>query len=272
METPDLSRQTNFIIVVQSPGDIFAIENSVEEAQAYLDKYTDRKAVVVSTRYINNNIRQIAYNQVQTFKKGEMRLVKENASDPETSKTVLDFTKNGLVILHDVPLYSETLQKYLDSENRGLDLILHQTSIDIPKVVLDYINAEVDNINKNYLENKPYKLRKNIFLRLHADEKFVFNKETLIAFMQKFGQETGYLLFLCQFILLRKKIEYRRAIENECAKEQEKFEDFIDPYYFKRDSSNFIYLNVFTKQIRGADQDFLIMCQEEIAKHLKEEQ
>jgi hypothetical protein len=269
----ELIRQTSYIIAVNQASDAFAIENSIDEAEAYVEKFPLRKAVIVSDIYRNKRFDKIAYNQVQTFKKGTIRIVdkKNNENKNEVLQSVCTNLKNGLVIIHNQPVTGDILKEILYKENKGQDVIIHRNQIVLHPIEVQYINEQINLINTNGHEKAHIPL-KAIYLRLHCIDAFQFNKGKLMELIESFGQEMGYLLFLCQFILFRKRDEYRKLLDHECKENGEQFETFIDPYYFKKESSNFVYLNILKQEIVGADIDFLQQCQAEIVEILQTEQ
>lgn len=264
-------RQRLYIIAVHPATDKFAIENSIDEAKAYVEKFPDRKAVIVSNSYRNDEMQKIAYNQVMNFKKGQLRLVdkKNNENQPEVLEVVFNMMKNGLIIIHDMQTQPVQFTNFLNWHEKQNDIIIHRNYLIFHPAEVEYINQLQGEAQKLIAKGENRVPSVNIILRLHVDDAFKFNKDSLMKFIDVFGENMGYGMFLCQYILLKKRLEYRRLLEEICKEEGEIFENYIDPYHFKKESSNFVYYNVMTMDIVGADEEFLQQCQNEIIEHLK---
>jgi hypothetical protein len=272
MENIELNRQLNYIIAVHNQTDRFALENSVEEAELYLEKYKMRKAVIFSDTYRNDNLMKIAYNQVQTFRKGELRIVdkKDNDNFNEVIKTMGIFLKNGLVIIHNYQPDGGTINELLRRTDKAQDIIIHRNKITLYAEEIDYINSEIERANQSVASKTAYVPRKNIFFRIHSLDSFKFTRDYLLNLANTFGQEIGFGIFLSQFILLRKSNEFRKELENQCEQKDEKFEDFIDPYWFAKLSSNYVYFNPVTMHIAGASAEFIEKVKNEIVSYFKQ--
>lgn len=269
MQNPDI-RQTNYIIVVHQTDDRQAFENTIDESTAYVEKFPERKAVIFSSKYRNDDLKKIPYNQVQTFKRGELRMVDQrDKTEPEAAQIITEFLRNGLAVFDHVQVAPETIYNVLNRPERGIDLIIHRNSIDLYDFELEFINQQIQFANQSVKENRPYRLPVAVYFRIHFSDKFKFNRDELVAYMNKYGQETGYLFFLCNYILLKSRIEYRKLLEKECLEQGEKFETYIDPFHFRRESSNFIYFDLISQKIVGASEPFIEKCGNEIIEHLK---
>lgn len=267
-------RQTNYIVAVHDKLDRFAVENSIEEGELYVKQFPDRKAVIVSDTYRNDAMKKIGYKHVQSFRRGEFRLVdkKDNSDYDDVLNQVCKFINNGLLIIHDIMPGDSVFQCLFDvlKTNRAQDIIIHRNELALTQLEIEFVNSQVKQANQSVDSKKTHRPVRNVYFRIHALDEFKFNKEFLIGWMKEYGQELGFLLFLCQFILLKKANEYRKILEQECEKYGEKFENFIDPFYLRKESSNFVYLNLVTKDIVGADTDFLKECSNEIVSYFKE--
>ena len=272
MEKIDNQRQTNYIIAINDKYDKFAVENSIDEAKKYVQMFPDRKAVVIGETYRNDELKKIAFNQVQAFKRGEVRLVDLNKSEnlDAAINIASGFLKNGLIVMVDSKISGETIENLFKRINRNQDIIIHRNSIAWHKSELDYIDNEIEKCNESTQKGIDYKPQRNVFFRIHGMANFEFNKEYFIKLINTYGQEIGGLIFICKYILFKKSLEFRKYLESECKKYNQTFDDFIDPYYFTKDSSNFVYLNLITKRIIGADDDLMLECQEEIKTYFSE--
>jgi hypothetical protein len=271
MENNELNRQMNYIIAVHNATDKYAFINSVEEAELYIERYPSRKVVIFSETYRNDQLRKIAYNQVQTFKKGEIRIAdkKDNDNFNEVVETMNVFLKNGLLIVHGFNLNGQTIGQVLNRSDKAQDFIVHRNEIKLYPEEITYINNQIVKANELLAQKQPYRPIKNVFLRIHRLDSFKFNKEYLISLAEKFGQEIGFGIFLSQFILLRNSNNFRKDLETECERAGEKFEDYIDPYWFAKLSSNYVYFNLVTQQISGASPEFLEQVKSEIIEYFK---
>jgi hypothetical protein len=245
------------------------VENSIDEAELYLTNFPDRKAVIVSESYRNDKLSKIAYNQVQTFKKGQIRIVdkKDNNDMNNVIDTISAFLKNGIVVIQDCKINSNTLKGMLLRKNsNSQDIIIHRNVFKLDQSEVDFVNSQIEKANKCIDEGKHYLPEKNVYFRIHASQDFKFNRDYIISLINEFGEELGATIFLSQFILLKKKNEYRKMLELECEKSEEKFEDFVDPYWFNRESSAFVYINLITKDIVGATPQFIEQCKLDLQK------
>lgn len=267
------NRQTTYIISVHSNTDAFAIERSVEEAENYLEQYPDRKAIIVSGKYRNDNIPKEKHTQIMHFRnKGKLKLIDKNGTnDQEVLEAILYNFKNGLLIIHKMQFDEKFLDNLINYHNKNIDVIIHRKSLQFSQAETNYFNKQVRVANKFVKENANYKMPRRIIVRLHNDFEFSCNKENMINYMTAFGEKIGYTLFLCQFILLKKRFGYRRELEEICKQHNEKYQDYIDPSVFNKETANFIYIDLQSLEILGnADEKLKKESEQELIKYFSQ--
>jgi hypothetical protein len=264
-----LSRQTSYVIAVHDQSDKFAFENSIEELEIYIKKFPDRKAIIISETYKNDNYPKIAYNQVQTFKKGTIRVVDKIDCDiNEAIKFASDFLKNGIILLFDVNINEATLDHLLSKKNQ--DVIIHRREIAMhQESELQFLNLLQKDAKKYSELGETFIPDKNIYFRLHNQNDFKLNLEYLQNLIVNYDKPYAEKIFLAKYILNKLKIELARDLNSHCLEIGENPEFYIDPYWFRKSISNYIYINLLTNKIVNIPEEFSQTCQKEIVEYFK---
>jgi hypothetical protein len=265
------NRQTTYLIVVKNKADKFALPVSIEEATEYVKKYKDRKAVLVTRKNDDFGLDKIHFNQVQSFGKGKFRVVdkRDNYNHDEIMERILFGLKNGLIIVDDMEYSEPIMQSMLTNVAKNQDIIVHRNKLMLAESEVNYLNNQIRELNSHVEQGLGYTPEKRIMVRLHFDIDFKVNKETFHFYVVNFGKERGWVFFLCQYILFKKRLEYRQALDKICKEKGEKFEDYIDTYHFNKDTSNYIYIDLLTFKIHGnINRESIKIYQQELVEFL----
>ena len=272
-------KQTKYIIAIHGKEDEFAIENSIDEAKLYIEKFSDRKAVLISVTK-DTDLEKINSTQVQTFKKGTIRQV--NTTGIDDAEKILNQVyfglKNGMMIVHDMPVSDQFSTKVLNHAEKGIDITIHRNDLRLTVPEINFIKNELDRASIMAARGENYSPAKRIILRMHLNHNFRLDPETLTKYVSgfrnifgnKYGEELGGLIFLSQFIIHRMRIEYKRMCDVETRKNNEDPKYFIDPYHFKRDMATYIYIDLMNLQIIGNHPEFVEDCQKRIYNHFEQ--
>ncbi len=261
-----LDRQTNYVIVISPENEKDAISKSVKIAEEYIKKTSQPKVVILSDNYKNKNLKRIAFSQVQTFKKGTIRVVDKNneSRNYEILKKMSSLLKNSMIVIDENIVFDNECAKLLLSKNnRAQDYIIHRNTIELLNSEIDHITKEYENMAKHE-GNEVYKPSKNIILRLHDYPQFPIDKETLIALNEVFGRTHASRILLSYFVARKKTIKFAKVLNEICKDDGESFVDYINPHEFKRQARNYTYYNLITGQILEPDTNFLRQCGEEL--------
>jgi hypothetical protein len=273
MENRNINNQTKYIIAVHNKFDKYAIQTSIEEANNYLERFPERKAIIVSGIYRNDDIAKEKYTQSMAARnKGKLKLMTfEGTPHEDVLSTILLGFKNGLIIIHEMQFNETFLEKLINYHEKNIDVIIHRNKMLFSMAEVAYFNQQSRIIQQFVDRGENYIMPRRIIVRMHNDNDFAINKEGLIRYMQEFGEKIGYKLFLCQFILLKKRHGLRRELERVCAVENEKFEDFIDPYFFEKETANYVYFEMASMDIiANADIDLIKESEKDLIRILQE--
>lgn len=273
-------KQTKYVIAIHPNGDKNAVENSIDEAKLYVQKFEKRKAVFVS-RSVNTDLEKIVYNQIQSFRKGTIRQVdiSPESNPVDLLEGVYFGLKHGMLIIHDLPVSDVFLNKLLNHVEKDMDAIIHRNQLMLMPSEINFIKNQLKKSTQAEKNGEKYIPDKRIIIRIHIDSGFKLDPEIMAnyiipfikAFGEQFGQQLGYMLFFAQFVIQRMRIEYKNLCDIECRKNNEDPKYFLDPYHFSHDLATYCYIDILNLQLIDANPDpaFIENCQQMIQNHFE---
>lgn len=258
----DLDRQTNYIIVVSPENERDAFEKTILVAYEYIKKDGEPKVVVLSQNYKNTELKKILHTQVQTFKKGTIRIVDRSneIDDLKVIERISALLKNGMIVIDDKFLYSDEMaEKLLNINGRAQDHVIHRNEIQLLNFEIDYIRSVFQKI-ENHNGDGNYIPEKNIILRLHYFSEFQFTKEKLQLLTDNFGRVHGFNIMLAYFISRKRTVLFRQELIKICDEKNESPANFINPKEFKRQTKNYVYYNIISGEIMSVEIAFINEC------------
>ena len=218
-----------YMVVVADADDNSALKVSIQEAEIYLKKHSNRKVIVISDRK-DTGLKEIVYTHVQTFAAGQIKRVVFNKSTVnEGIKVIMRNFRQGLIIIDNKMLSDEATDAISTiSDQRDIDIVTHR------EVILF----------------SPQEQNKSLCFRFHASTQ---NSELDVFAMKKaisdFGFINGTGIMIAQLSCNMLKAMIIDSVEAEKKYHGETHAELIDDEKYQKALRRYSYYDFSSKKI-----------------------